>query len=83
MTFRSILDRLFPGSGDPGEPVPENPWIVMGIGNPGPEYRHTRHNAGHWCLQRLVVETGAALERRRLVRDRARRNRRPAQRSWR
>ena len=67
MTFRSLLDRLFPRTGD-GEPVPENPWIVMGIGNPGAEYRDTRHNAGHWCVQRLVAETGAALESRRLAR---------------
>ena len=68
MTFRSLLDRLFPRAGDAGPPLPENPWIVMGVGNPGPEYRDTRHNAGHWCVQRLVKETGAAMERRRLVR---------------
>ena len=28
----------------------------------------TRHNAGHWCVQQLVEETGATLENRRLVR---------------
>ena len=68
MTFRSLLDRLFPRTGD-GEPAVENPWIVMGIGNPGAEYRDTRHNAGHWCVQRLADETGAALEGRRLARS--------------
>ena len=67
MTFRSLLDRLFPRTGN-GEPAVENPWIVMGVGNPGAEYRDTRHNAGHWCIERLVEETGAALEGRRLVR---------------
>ena len=40
----------------------------MGLGNPGPEYRDTRHNAGHWCVQRLAEETGAVLENRRLAR---------------
>ena len=40
----------------------------MGIGNPGAEYRDTRHNAGHWCVQRLVEETNTALENRRLAR---------------
>lgn len=68
MTFRSLLDRLFPKGEDANGPVLENPWIVMGIGNPGAEYRDTRHNAGHWCVQRLAKETGAALENRRLAR---------------
>ena len=40
----------------------------MGVGNPGAEYRETRHNAGHWCVVRLVEETGAAMEGRRLAR---------------
>ena len=69
MTFKSLLDRLFPTTkGSAEEPAFENPWIVLGLGNPGPEYRDTRHNAGHWCVQRLVEETGATLENRRLVR---------------
>lgn len=68
MTFRSLLDRLFPRTADVAQPVVENPWIVMGVGNPGAEYRETRHNAGHWCVVRLVEETGAAMEGRRLAR---------------
>ena len=68
MTFKSLLDRLFPNRGSAEDPAFENPWIVMGLGNPGPDYRDTRHNAGHWCVQRLVEETGATLENRRLVR---------------
>ena len=68
MTFRSLLDRLFPSRGGVEEPAFENPWIVIGLGNPGPKYRDTRHNAGHWCVQRLVEETGTTLENRRLVR---------------
>ena len=69
MTFKSLLDRLFPTTkGSAEEPAFENPWIVLGLGNPGHEYRDTRHNAGHWCVQRLAEETGATLENRRLVR---------------
>ena len=69
MTFKSLLDRLFPTTkGSAEEPAFENPWIVLGLGNPGHEYRDTRHNAGHWCVRRLVEEAGAALENRRLVR---------------
>ena len=68
MTFKSLLDRLFPSRGGAEEPAFENPWIVLGLGNPGPEYRDTRHNAGHWCVQRLVEQTSADLETRRLAR---------------
>ena len=68
MTFSSLLDRLFPRGQGGDDTSLENPWIVMGIGNPGAEYRDTRHNAGHWCVQRLVEETDTALENRRLAR---------------
>ena len=59
VTFKSLLDRLFPKRGSAEDPAIENPWIVIGLGNPGPKYRDTRHNAGHWCVERLVEETGA------------------------
>jgi PTH1 family peptidyl-tRNA hydrolase len=41
--------------------------IVLGIGNPGPEYADTRHNAGFLVLDRLARQLG--LEFKRLERD--------------
>jgi PTH1 family peptidyl-tRNA hydrolase len=33
--------------------------IIVGLGNPGPEHRLTRHNAGFWFVDALAREHGA------------------------
>ena len=35
--------------------------LIVGIGNPGSEYRATRHNAGAWFIERLAQAVGASL----------------------
>ena len=38
--------------------------VIVGLGNPGPEYAGTRHNAGFWCVDALADKHGIALKRR-------------------
>jgi PTH1 family peptidyl-tRNA hydrolase len=35
-----------------------DPWLVLGLGNPGPEYVGNRHNAGYLVLDVLAARAG-------------------------
>lgn len=37
-------------------------WLVVGLGNPGKEYEHTRHNAGADAIALLAARHGAKLK---------------------
>lgn len=47
------------------EHTPDTDLVLVGLGNPGPEYRHTRHNLGWACLERFAAKNRLELSRRR------------------
>jgi peptidyl-tRNA hydrolase, PTH1 family len=49
-------------------PEPSAPWLVLGLGNPDPEYGNTRHNAGAMVVRRLAERFGVRLKRSSRVR---------------
>lgn len=38
-------------------------WIVIGLGNPGPRYERTRHNAGVLVIEELLARTSTTFKR--------------------
>jgi peptidyl-tRNA hydrolase, PTH1 family len=49
--------------------MPDDRWIIVGLGNPGPEYAGNRHNAGRMAVDLLADRAGARFKAHRTRND--------------
>ena len=42
-----------------------SPFLLVGLGNPGPEYTWTPHNAGFMAIDRIALQEGVVVQNRR------------------
>ena len=63
-----LFDRFRPTPKDGSQeraPLLPGRWVIAGLGNPGEQYRRSRHNLGFMAAQRVAARHGVELNRRK------------------
>src|SRR5690348_3705953 len=66
--FSRLFEQFRPAAARHDQPEDERSeirWVVMGLGNPGEQYRRSRHNLGFMTIQRLAARHNVQLTRRK------------------
>ena len=60
-----MADEASSGQAPPEMARRTGPFLVVGLGNPGPEYFWTPHNAGFMAIDRIAEQEGVVVQNRR------------------